>query len=200
MGTQVKTPQTSYVGKEFLSNKGYIRRNSFSAPAAASATAVHAAISTAAVITTGITNPDVPRNITITGAGSSHSASGNVTINGTDIRGNTISEAIALNSNTTVAGSKAFKTVTSIDTSAVSGIDSNDTVTIGIGTKIGLDRLMTDNGVFLATVDGAADSALPTVAFSSSNIANNTVVFATAPNAAHNYVVTFVSTELRSQP
>lgn len=199
--TQVHNPDISYLAREFIpkgANTAYIRRNSFTNVAAASATAIHAAISTAAAITTGITNPDFPRNVTITGAGSSHSAAGAVTITGTNIRDEVITEAITLNSNTTVAGNKAFKTVTKIDTSAATGITANDTIEVGTGTKLGLDRKCDSNGVFLATVAGAADSALPTVAFSSTAIESNTVIPATAANGTNDYIFTFVTTEART--
>ena len=115
-----------------------IRKHVFVAPAAANNTGVHAAISTAAVITTAITQPDVPRTIRINGAGSGHNAAGVVTINGTDVDGAVISEGITLNGNTAVDGLKAFKTVTSIDTSAITGNDANNTVTVGFGASLGL--------------------------------------------------------------
>ena len=160
-----------------------VRLNEWVAPLAAAATAVHAAISTAAVVTAAITNPDYARLITITGAGSGHAATGNVVINGTDINGSTISDTIALNGNTTVAGVKAFATVTSIDTTGVSGIDANDTVQVGIGSGLGLDAYcdkfsfkgvsgvssftfdtatISKNVVTLsASLDGSTDQAIP---------------------------------------
>lgn len=197
MSTQVKTPFTAYRGKEFLGSKGYIRRDSWTAPAAASTTAVHVAVNSNAVITTGITNPDFPRNITIVGAGSGHAATGTVVINGTNIRDQVISETLTLNSNTTVAGNKAFKTVTSIDMTGVSGNDANDTVAVGIGTKFGLAKKLVENSVLLSCTDTSQDT-LPTVATSSSAVESNTVIFNTAPNASHNYSVIYVATELVS--
>jgi hypothetical protein len=63
-------------------------------------------------VTTAITNPDVPRNLNITG---DHSGiAGNVVITGKNYRNETITETIALNGTATVAGTKAFKEVTSI--------------------------------------------------------------------------------------
>lgn len=190
---------TSKVAKEFLptgSNTAHIRRNSFVDAAAASATAVHAAMSAAALVTTGITNPTYARNVSVVGAGSGHNAAGDVIINGTDIRGAVISETLTLNGDTSVPGAKAFKTITSIDLRGVTGIDANNTVTVGIGVKFGLDRKMDSDGVLKATVGGAADSALPTVAFSASAISGNTVQFATAPNASRDYIVTFATNEV----
>lgn len=193
----VSNKNVTYIGAEFLSSKGYIRKQSFAAPAAASATAVHAAINSNAVVTTGITNPDMPRVLSITGAGSGHSATGNIVINGTDIRGATISDTIALNSNTTVNGVKAFKTVTSIDATGVSGNDANNTWEVGISALLGLDRKMTDDGVIKANVDHAADSTIGTIHVDGTNVSGNTWSPATAPNASHNYVLFYISTELR---
>lgn len=111
------------------------------APAVADTTSVHAAITTAAVITTGITNPDVPRTMRIVSGGSGHSAAGNVVFTGTDILGATITDTLTLNGNTAVEGVKAFATVTSIDTTGVTGNDANDTIACGFGQSLGLDSL-----------------------------------------------------------
>lgn len=194
----VKTPTVRYIGKSFQTADGYVKTQSWTAPLAASTTAVHAAINSNAVVTSGITSPDVARNVTIVGAGSGHLAAGTVTINGTDIRGATLSETLTLNSNTTVVGSKAFASVTSIDLTAVTGNDVNNTVAVGIGTKLGLSRcLPAANTVFVATTDGVTDTA-PTVATSATVVASNTAIMNTAPNASHNYLIAFVSSELTS--
>src|ERR1035437_10295737 len=62
--------------------------------------------------TSGITNPTYPKNISITGNVSG--LTGNVVINGTNYKDETISETIALNGTGTIQGLSAFKTVTSI--------------------------------------------------------------------------------------
>lgn len=142
-----------------------------------------------------ITQPATPRILTITGTSSDHDAAGNVVIIGTNVRGETITDTITLNSNTTVAGIKAFKTITSIDFSAVTALDSTALVEVGTGAAFGLTRKMDSNGVFLATVDGAADSALPTVTYSSTDLSQNTVIPATTPNGSHNYIFTYATNE-----
>lgn len=84
-------------------------------PDAVSATAVMAATNLGAEasnVTTGLTNPDVPRNVTIKGNVSG--ITGNVVVTGTNVNGDTITDTIALNGTTEVAGVKAFKTVTSV--------------------------------------------------------------------------------------
>lgn len=64
-------------------------------------------------ITTGLTNPAVPRNLQIDGNVSG--ITGNVKITGTNYAGEAIDETIALNGTTNVVGAKAFKTVTKVD-------------------------------------------------------------------------------------
>ena len=77
---------------------------------------VHATVTcsgTAADITTAITQPDVARNLVVTGnAGSTEK----ITITGTNLAGATISEDFTLSGTTPQTGAKAFKTVTNIHT------------------------------------------------------------------------------------
>ena len=67
----------------------------------------------AASIITGLTNPAVPRNVQIDGNVSG--ITGNVKVYGTNIANAVISETIALNGTTDVAGALAFKTITKVD-------------------------------------------------------------------------------------
>jgi len=91
------------------------------AAVAASSTAVRAAVNLSAEaqeITSGITNPAVPRGLRIKGNVSG--VTGNVVITGTNYAGEEISETIALNGANAVDGAKAFKTVAQIDLPAQS--------------------------------------------------------------------------------
>ena len=84
-------------------------------PAASSATAVLAATglgAAAADITSGITDPDVPRTLSVKGNVSG--ITGNVVISGTNFLGEEIIDTIALNGASEVEGAKAIKTVTNI--------------------------------------------------------------------------------------
>lgn len=67
----------------------------------------------AATVTTGFINPAVPRNVKVDG--SAANITGNVKVYGTNFAGDAISETIALNGVTAVAGNLAFKTVTKVD-------------------------------------------------------------------------------------
>lgn len=83
---------------------------------AASSDGVHAAMNLGAAaqaITTGITNPAVPRNIRIDG--NVLGIDGVVKITGTNFAGEVITEEITANGTTAKDGNLAFKTVTQID-------------------------------------------------------------------------------------
>lgn len=83
---------------------------------AGSSDGVHAAMNLSAAvqaITTGITNPAVPRNIRIDGNVSG--ITGKVKITGTDFAGTVITEEIQADGTTAKDGALAFKTVTKID-------------------------------------------------------------------------------------
>ncbi len=66
------------------------------------------------VITAGIVNPDVPRNVTATVLPAIAGDVGDVTINGTDAMGNPISETLTLNGLATAAGVQTFATINEI--------------------------------------------------------------------------------------
>lgn len=86
--------------------------------------------------------PDVARNITVTvTAVGTADTMGTITITGTNVAGQVITEVLTPIAGSTVAGTKAFKTVTSVVGAgwvidAVEG--TKDTVIVGVGTVIGL--------------------------------------------------------------
>ena len=85
------------------------------APAAVSAAGVAAATALSAAAqdkAAGLTNPDVPRTVTVTGNVSG--ITGNVVVSGTNINDAAITDTITLNGASTVEGIKAFKTVTNV--------------------------------------------------------------------------------------
>lgn len=154
------------------------------AQAAAPAVEVHAAItsngSTTVTTTAGIAALSCPRNIVITPGGTTASVKGvAITVYGTNINNEAISEAILMTENGTdaVVGSKAFKTVTSIVIPAQDGAGA--TFAFATGSKLGLPFKLASNQVIMAKFGAAHDSALPTVAVSSTAVESNTVTFAT---------------------
>jgi hypothetical protein len=158
---------------------GVIRSHAVGSPALGTTTAVHAAVTDTGVqqvVTTGITNPDVPRNVTATAGGTAGDIKAiQVTVAGTDINGVAISEqlpAFTVDTAGTVVGSKAFKTVTSITIPAHDGTGA--TTAIGTGSKLGLPTLLARNSVLAAHLNGVREATAPTVASSASAVSSNT--------------------------
>ena len=86
--------------------------------------------------------PDVPRNITVTStAVGTADTMGTITVVGTDVDNQPLTEVITPVSGSLVAGLKAFKTVVSV-TGAGWVIDAvegtKDTIIVGIGTALGM--------------------------------------------------------------
>ncbi len=86
--------------------------------------------------------PDVPRNVTVSAtAGDTADTMGTITFVGTNYADEAITEEITPIAGSTVAGTKAFKTITTITGAGwvIDGSEStNDTVIIGVGNEIGL--------------------------------------------------------------
>lgn len=179
---------------EIQSPQGYIRRQQWSAPLAASAAYILSAQSLASggTATTFVHQPDFPRNLTVVASGS---ATGNVVVTGTNIRGEVITETLALNGTTPVPGAKAFASVASVALPTVSAT----TINLGIGVKFGLDRCMSEASVVNAYTDGVRETTAPTVGFDSDEVEKNTMSTNTAPNGTHNFSAFFMATELTEE-
>jgi hypothetical protein len=137
-------------------------------------------VATAALSVAPITQPDLPRNITV--KGNAGGMAGNVVINGHDKAGYAITETIALSGSSEVVGSKAFARVTEIVLPARTA--EANTVSIGLGVKLGLSRpIEATTDVKYATVDGTAN------AVSASDAGNGTITMTTAPNGSRVYIV-----------
>ena len=156
-----------------------ILSKSIGSPAAASATAVHAAVTdngAQQVITSGITNPDVPRNVTATAGGTAGDIKAiQVVVAGTNAEGVAISEtlpAFTVNTVGTVVGSKAFATITSITIPAHDGTGA--TTSVGTGSNLGIGERLSLDTIVAAHFDGTRESTRPTVAVSSTALESNT--------------------------
>lgn len=144
--------------------------------------------------TTGITNPDVPRNLTVTAGGTAADIkTGDVVITGTNVEGKVITESFTFADNTaaTITGSKAFKTVTSILIPAQDGTGA--TYAVGYGSKLGIGmrniasmpiKLLVRSAAGAETLEDPAASA-----FSSTLVENNTVTTTTTPDGAVSFRV-----------
>lgn len=167
------------------------RSRALGSPAVGATTAVHAALAVLAsggpqVVTTGITSPDIPRNLTATAGGTAADvAAVQVTVTGTDYAGNTITEtlpAFTLNTTGTVTGNKAFRTVTSYSVPAMDGTGA--TVAIGTGAKLGLPTAMGTDRLTNASFNGVRETTRPTVTVSSSELASNTATLNSTLNGS----------------
>lgn len=156
---------------------------------AASATGIHAAVTdngSDQTITTGITNPAAPRNVTATAGGTAGDIKAvQVIVNGLDAAGAVISEtlpAFTVNTAGIVTGDKAFASITSIVIPAHDGTGA--TTAIGYGSKLGLPVKLAENTVLNAYLGGAKEGTAPTVAVSSTVLASNTVTLNSALDVA----------------
>lgn len=156
----------------------------------------HAGPTSAAVTTiTSVTRqPDVPRNLRVDPQGTTSDVeSCVVTIAGTNIHDDAISEAFTFSANdsTEQVGTKAFKTVTSVSWAADCESGSfGATWRIGIGELLGLDRCMASAGDWVfSTYNGAYESTRATVAVGSSvAVETNTADFNGTMDHAKDFV------------
>lgn len=183
MGTEAYKPPTDaqLSGQDGdLVSRAYVAHYNES-PAAPSATGVLAAVTddgTEQTITSGFTNPDVPRSVTATSGGTAADIGAiQVVVTGTNAAGETISETLPVftaNSATTVEGSKAFATVTQVVIPAHDGTAA--TTSIGTGSKLGLAHKLQSNSVFpgMTEFNGSLEGTDPTVTTDEANLEGNT--------------------------
>jgi hypothetical protein len=185
---------------EYQSGKGYIRRQAWTNPAAALATLLKTGAATSSSVTTTVSTfdaqPDFARKISVDPGGTTADVpAGDVTVNGTNIRGETISDTITFAANATaaIATVKAFKTVTSV----VFPIQDGASATYDIGTTdaLGLDRCMSEASVIDAYQNGTRETTAATITYDSSDVSKNTMDPNTALDGTKDFSVIFVATE-----
>lgn len=139
----------------------------------------------AQVVTTAITSPAVPRNITATAGGTAGDIKAiQVVIAGTNYADEAITEtlpAFTVDTAGTVTGSKAFKTVTSITIPAHDGTGA--TTAIGFGSKLGLPYKLAHDTVINTYLDNTKEGTAPTVAVSATALESNTITLASTLNS-----------------
>lgn len=153
---------------------GGVFHETFDGPANGTTTAVHAAVAgdgTLQTINTAITNPDYPRCLTVTESGAG-AGSGDVTITGTDVRGDVITEKFTITNDGTTQGSIPFATVTSFTIPATCGATSS--ISVGTNNKLGMMR---EGITFTKTCADGTHEATGTT-----NEDNGTIIPTTAPN------------------
>jgi hypothetical protein len=156
---------------------------------APSTTGVHAAVtdnSAQQVITTAITNPAVPRNITATAGGTATDIKPvQVIIAGTDFNDDAITETLPVfteNTAGSVTGSKAFKTVTSITIPAHDG--NGATTAIGWGDKYGLPYKRSHIPCVGSYLNNVLEGTAATITASSTVLSSNTIDLNSASNGS----------------
>lgn len=137
------------------------------------------------VITTDLTSPAVPRNVTATTDGTAADIKAvQVIVTGTNFSDEVVTETLPIftvNEKTTVAGTKAFKTITSVSIPAHDGLAA--TTSIGWGSIFGLPyKLYADELAILKLFNKAVDAA--TVVVNETYIENNTFALAGTPDGA----------------
>jgi len=174
-------------------SKAYPVVQQWTAPDAPSADGILAStlLTTAVqVITTGITNPDFPRLLVIDSDGA---ATGNVVIIGTNIRGEAITDTIALNGTNAVPGVKAFKTIKSIQLPVKAAAES---VWVGWLDKLGLQSIPVSTSVISETTTNQADTGGAVLTRDSDEIEKCVYDPTTECNATADKTIVYISVEL----
>lgn len=156
-------------------------------PAVGAVAAVRAAVTdngAVQTITTGITNPVVPRNLIATAGGTATDIKAiAVTVTGTDMYDAVISEVLpvfTVDTAGSVTGNKAFKTVTSISIPAHDGTGA--TTSVGTGAKLGVPATLSRNTILRAFLNDVVEATAPTVTVSATAVSSNTVTLNSALN------------------
>lgn len=167
----------------------------------ASATAVLAATATATTsqtVTSGITQPDVPRALSVTPGGTtSQLLDSAVVITGTNVEGKVITESFQLvpSSGAVINGTKAFKTVTSVFIPSQGGAAA--TVAVGTRNALGVFHRLYNNNTTVKVVQATSISATPalqaapTVVEDEEHIEDNLVTPATNPDGTTMLVIAY---------
>ena len=102
------------------------------------------------LVASGVATLDVPRTLVVDADGA---ATAVITITGTDQYGDALVESITLNGTTAVPGLKAFKTITSVASSAA----TTGNVFVGTTDALGLPYRVDAGGLLMAYADSALD-------------------------------------------
>jgi len=120
-----------------------------------------------------------PQLVEIKGVKAGGSLTGNVTVYGTNIKTEPISDVIALSDDAAVPGVKAFKTVESMDLPL--RVTAADTVSLGVVKTVGLPWYVLNTAhVLLSQLDGSADAG--TVTYDADELEKNVYAVAGTPN------------------
>ena len=185
-----------------MATQAMLERQDFGTPVVAGAgtlgTGLAGPTSAAAlVVTSGFTQPDVPRNISMTPTGTTGDVESCViTLTGTNIKGQVITDTLTFSADasTIQSGTKAFKTLTSISFPA--NCESGGfaaTWSVGVGEKIGLKQCMAIAGDWAwSSVGGTYESTRATVVVDADEVEKNTADFNGTMNGTNRFIGYFV--------
>jgi hypothetical protein len=170
--------------------------------AAGSTTAVLAATNASSsvdtTITSGITNPDVPRVLSVTVGGTAASVqSSSIVVTGTNTEGKTITESFITTIATTgtINGTKAFKSVTSI--LVPKQVGSGVTIAVGTLNILGINHRLFKNNTTVKVYSATTAYGVltlqgaPTITVSGTTLEINTVTPATTPDGTTYYIICY---------
>lgn len=121
--------------------------------------------------------------ITLTGGHDLLPTTGNVVVTGTDYADAVLTETLALNGTTSVVGTKAFKTITSIELPMG---EETEGVDVGTTDKFGLNRIVTYGKPIYADVDGTKETTDPVIT-TDATLPKNVILFNTATNGTRDF-------------
>lgn len=139
--------------------------------------AATASATTPQTITTNITNPDVPRALSVTVGGTASSIlDSGVVVTGLNVEGKTITESFQTTANGTgtINGTKAFATVTSVFIPSQAG--SAATIAVGTQNKLGTYHRLWPNNTTVKVYQSTAISSTPTLQGVPTVVANEGVL------------------------
>ena len=154
---------------------------------AADPAAVHAAITCTGgtlVVSTGITQPDVPRTLSITDT-TGDGTNGQVTVSGVLADGSSSSENITITDGGISHGQKAFASVASITLPA--SCASTSTISVGTDDKLGLSNPLHGQNTVYKVNKNATDIAVPTVNTTTSTVDFSTITTSDAFSVWYKY-------------
>lgn len=157
----------------------------------------------AATISSFVADPDVPRAIQLSIAGTAADiGTCTATLSGTNFKGASITEDFSITANTaeTLQGSKAFKTITSLALpAACEDSPYGATWSLGYSEKLGLSKCMDYAGhVLFSTVAGAYESTRATVTADADEIEKNVADFNGTMNGSNDFEIFFIQNFAKS--
>jgi len=165
------------VDRSFIAHYVIAETNA-TAPGVANVLAATALTAEVQEITTGITQPKVPRVLSV--KGNDAKVAGNVVIEGTDFAGATITDTIVAAGTGTIVGAKAFATITKI-TLPPYDTAGTETISIGLADAFGIPYKLPYDTI-LKIYNGGTATTVASSSFSATVLSSNYI----APTAGLN--------------